>query len=217
MSAQLRALILRLVPVPDGVDADEFFRRPTCYADDIDAPDFDPEVATAALDAEILQPMAAQQARLDAATVVTRLITTMDTEEMTPDPTFVLDADVPQAIDSTHTASDTTTVTDDQRVRTLELSDGRLYRLADADAPSMEDFDGPAALVIEDLGAMGLGTTVFDGTADAPSLAEASRCGSAGGSAPAPFMLLASRVLRRPRHDKRPPQSPPRSASTPAR
>lgn len=197
MSAQLRALIFRFVPLPPGVDADDFLECAWCYHEQVDAPDFDAEMATAALDAEILQPMAAQQGRLDAAAVVTRLFTTMDPEEMTADPTFVFNADLPQSVANTHTATDTTDTTDDRQVRTLELSDGRNYRMADPEQPSMEDFDSPTALVIEDLGATGLGKTVFDGTADAVALADASHCGCAGGSAVAPFVLLAVGVLGR--------------------
>lgn len=198
-SAQLRALIFRFVPLPAGVEADEFLACPTCYTSKIEAPDFDAVVATAALEVEVLAPMRDQLARLDDAAVVTRLFTTMDPEEMTADPLFVFNAELPQSVSNTYAATDTTDTTDDVQVRTLELSDGRVYQMADPENPSMDAFDSPAALVIEDLASTGLGTTVFDGTADAKALADASACGCAGdGMAAAPLALLAvGAMLRR--------------------
>lgn len=201
-SAQLTALLLRFVPAPAGVSDTDFLSCPDCYTDRVNLPDFDPVVATAALDVEILRVMAGQQARYDNASVVTRLFTTLSPEEMTADPIFVFNEDLPQRVALNHTATDTTVRSWSGNItsRRLALADGRMFKFEDEENPSLSEVDSPAALIIEDLGATGEGTVVFDGTDDANAEAEAfsSGCEDSGSSVVfAPLLLLAAGVVRR--------------------
>ncbi|GDX79250.1 hypothetical protein LBMAG42_10610 [Deltaproteobacteria bacterium] len=201
-SAQLTALLLRFVPAPAGVEDADFLSCPDCYADDVNLPDFDPVVATAALDEEILRVMAQQQARFDGANVVTRLFTTLSPSEMTADPIFVFNEDLPQKVALAHSATDHTVSSWSGKMtsRRLELSDGRVFDFSDPKNPSLSDVNTPAALIIEDLGATGEGTVVFDGTADAKATAESfsAGCEDSGSSVVfAPLLLLAAGVVRR--------------------
>lgn len=202
-SAQLTALMLRFVPPPEGVDSTDFLNCPTCYEGQVDRSGFDPTVATAALQAEVLSVMAEQQQRISSADHITRLFTTMDPEEMTADPMFVLNKDLPQEVVLAHTATDHVEEAIGGRVvaRTLELADGRRYKLHDPEnLDALKDVRSPAALIIEDLGASGDGTVVFDGTEAAEDAARAfSGCGSQGNAAAArsPALMLLVGMLRR--------------------
>ena len=88
-SSQLTALLTRFVPPPDGMDAATFLGCPDCYADQVSVEDWDPVVATDALEAEIVDVLREAQALVDASPHLTRLFTTMDATEMTVDPLFV--------------------------------------------------------------------------------------------------------------------------------
>ena len=203
-SSQLNALLVRYVPAPAGVDDATFLACPSCYQGQVNAPDFDPVVATHAFDLEIVKVLMGQQARIDGATQLTRLFTTMDAEEMTADPIFVLNADIEQDISATHTATDhtrTAVFSGKTQARTLELADGREFVFSDpSDTTAMQAVNSPDALVIEDLSATGEGTVMFDGTEDAQADADAFSAGCASDEAGAiaiPALLVLTAALRR--------------------
>jgi hypothetical protein len=202
-SSQLNALLVDFVPPPSGVDDVTFLSCPSCYT--VSVPDFDPVAATDALRTEILDVLRGEQERIDSTAQLTRLFTTMDAEEMTADPIFVFNSDIEQDVSQAHVATDHTRsafIGGDVVARTLELADGRKYKLDDPDdTAALAAVDSPAALIIEDLGASGEGSVLFDGTTDAEADAVAfSGCGSntsstaAGG---APMLLLLVGALRR--------------------
>jgi len=201
-SSQLNALLVRYVPAPPGVDDATFLSCPSCYSGQVSAPDFDPVEATTALQEEVLTVMQEQQERLDAATTLTRLFTTMDASEMTLDPFFVFNADLPQEVALQHVATDHLheSLTGNVTSRSLELADGRIFRFPDPEVPSLAGVDTPAALVISDLSASGEGTPMFDGTGEAKVAAEAfgGGCSSTDtAGAFAPLLVLAAGVARR--------------------
>ncbi len=199
-SAQLTAFLPTVVPPPDGVDATSFLACPDCYAEDYVFPDWDPAAATTALDAAILTPLRAQQARLDRSPTLTRLFTTMDPSEMTADPIFVQNADLPQEVSATHVATQHLTYIDGALSSlALETAEGITYDIADPAAPSTEGIDKPSAMVISDLGATGAGTVLFDGTKAAKYAAEVTPdgCGGQDLGAAAPLLLLGAGLLRR--------------------
>ena len=201
-SSQLNAVLLRYVPAPPGVDDATFLSCPGCYTGLVSAPDFDPVEATAAVDDEVFSVLEEQQARLDAATTVTRLFTTMDPAEMTADPFFTFNEDLPQEVSNVHTATDHShqSLTGNITSRSLELEDGRIFRFPDANTPTLEQVDSPAALLVEDLGASGEGTVLFDGADQAQADADAFSNGCAtseSAGAFAPLLILAAGVMRR--------------------
>ena len=91
----LRASIA--LPSPD-VTYEQMLRCPSCYFDFsvTDIPGFEPAVFLAALEENVIEPMERTSAFFDARPYVTRLYTTMSAEEMTRDPAFDFNADLPE-------------------------------------------------------------------------------------------------------------------------
>ncbi|MCO4745426.1 MAG: DUF2330 domain-containing protein [Proteobacteria bacterium] len=145
---------------------------------------------------------------------LTRLSTTLDPEEMTVDPVFVLNADVEQFVSNIHSATDERKCGfyEGRRAeRNLILDDGRKIRLPSQPWASAhetyffeltEELHTPAALLIEDLGAEGQGEVLFDYREQAALDAKRfSRpgcgCSSSSSSAHYAFLLLPLSLLRR--------------------
>ncbi len=199
-STQLTNLLLELVPPPDGVDAVDFLSCPGCFT--VSSEGWDPQVATDRLEVEVLDVMAAQLDRMEAASWVTRLFTTMDAAEMTADPIFVFNTDVTQEVASTRVGiseESQNAFSGEVTRRTLVLEDGRRIALRDVD-----DFDAlttlatPAALVIEDYSSEGEPEAVADFSEAAAADTEAFNSGcSAGAVLAVPALLLTAGVLRR--------------------
>lgn len=92
------------LPSPE-VTYEQILSCPSCYFDFsvTDIPDFDPARFLAALEEHVVEPMARTSALFDARPYVTRLYTTMSAEEMTRDPAFDFNADLPE-LSNVHTA-----------------------------------------------------------------------------------------------------------------
>ena len=199
-STQLTNLLLELVPPPDGIDSVDFLSCPSCYT--VSSEGWDPQVATDRLEAEVLDVMAAQLDRMEAASWVTRLFTTMDAAEMTADPVFVFNADTTQDVASTRVGISEeaqNAFSGDVTRRTLVLEDGRRIALADVD-----DFDAlttlatPAALLIEDFSSTGEPEVIADFTEAAAADTEAFNNGCSDSAAlGVPVLLLTAGILRR--------------------
>ena len=163
-SSQLNELVLTYVEPPPDVDDTTWLSCPSCYG--TVTKKFDPVAATDALKTDVLDVLQAEQARIDAAPHLTRMFTTLDPEEMTADPIFVFNSDIEQDVTSAHFATDVTQealFSGETVARSLVLADGRTYKLADPDKTGeLSAVDSPAALIIEDLGAEGDGTVLFD-------------------------------------------------------
>ena len=199
-STQLTNLMLELVPPPDGVDPLDFLSCPSCY--EVDATDWDPQVATDRFEADVLDVMEGQQDRMAAASRLTRLFTTMDAAEMTADPVFVFNRDVTQDVASTRVATSVerqNAFSGEVVGRTLTLADGRAIVVPDvSDFESLTTLATPAALVIEDYAATGEPAAVADFTEAAAADAEALNAGCSDTAAVGvPALLLAAGVLRR--------------------
>ena len=95
-NAELLAVLQAHAPAPDGIDELSFYNCPTCYADAWSALEFDAAVATAALEELVVQPRIDAQAMLDRSAMVTRLQTAISPDEMTVDPIFGFNPDLPQ-------------------------------------------------------------------------------------------------------------------------
>lgn len=92
----LLGLLRRFIVPPSGADEQTYYN---CLARGStrcgDPTLFDPAGLVAAVDAEITQPRAAAQALVERHAYLTRLSTSMRAEDMTVDPVFVRDADLP--------------------------------------------------------------------------------------------------------------------------
>jgi hypothetical protein len=144
---------------------------------------------------------------------VTRMSSSLDAAEMTVDPLFVTNPDLPE-VSNLHVA---TLVTEcrtrywrDDAPRRLELSDGRVYRLPSAASTDFDDstfwaqkHSDVEALRIEQTGRTGLPQVIADftedvfGEADGDGDGEAVGCQTAPGGVFAAGVLLALGISRR--------------------
>ena len=88
------------VTLPTNVRFEDFKLCPSCYADQIQ---FSPSQYLAALKKSVIDPMKLVQNLIDAHPEITRLYTTLSAAEMTLDPLFTFNADLP-GVSNLHTA-----------------------------------------------------------------------------------------------------------------
>jgi hypothetical protein len=123
----------RHVPVPEGVDEDQFLACPDCFLDfsQTEIEGFHPEAYLADLAEEVIEPMEATQALLDGAPHMTRLYTTLSPHEMTVDPLFDFNPDL-EDVSNVHTATRiiecSATVTQWEAPWRVELASGHVVR-----------------------------------------------------------------------------------------
>jgi hypothetical protein len=82
----------RSVELDEGLSFEDFQLCPECYADQVS---FSPSELFAAVEADVIEPLRSVQTLLDAAPYTTRLYSTLSAEEMTVDPVFVFNPDLP--------------------------------------------------------------------------------------------------------------------------
>lgn len=88
------------VTLPANVAFDDFKLCPNCYADQLT---FSPSGYLAELDKTVVQPVKLVQKLVDAHPQLTRLYSTLSADEMTLDPLFTFNADLPE-VSNQHTA-----------------------------------------------------------------------------------------------------------------
>ena len=103
-TAALLEVFQRQLPVPDGVDPTTYYNCAPCYAAEAAALPFDSVVATADLDATVVQPLRDAEALFAKYPRLTRLTSSLDAKEMTVDPVFSLNPDMEQNVARSHTA-----------------------------------------------------------------------------------------------------------------
>lgn len=152
------------VVLPDGVSAGQAIGCFSCVVSALDE-GFDRAAFEEALEREVVEPVLATQRLLDTQPIATRFYTTMSPDEMTVDPEFDFNPDLP-LVSNTHTArrviecrGDTTFF--EARWRTT-LQDGRVIRGENATPGWPVPTSLPAARRVEQLGTSGEATTVVD-------------------------------------------------------
>lgn len=180
-NAQLLALFQEHIPMPaslveQGVDPRSFYNCLSCYGDALQGQAFDPGAMTDDLQERIVDPMIDGQALFDRYDVVTRLTSSMSPEEMTIDPTFVLNGDMAD-VSNVHEADlvvDCTTEPDVTKApRRIELGDGRIVEVPPESwmwshpGEPWYDEDAPAAELIEKTGPSGQPEPVRDQSGEA--------------------------------------------------
>jgi MYXO-CTERM domain-containing protein len=93
--------IRRSVTLPDNVSFADFKLCPTCYSADIQ---FSPTALLTAVDEDVLEPVRAVQKLIDRTPYTTRLYSTLSAAEMTADPVFVFNPDLPD-VNNLHQAT----------------------------------------------------------------------------------------------------------------
>jgi MYXO-CTERM domain-containing protein len=91
----LRNMMLQYLPVPDGVEEAEFYTCPECFEMQIDAAAWDGLAFADLLDERIILPGQHANMLLDAYPTLTRMFTTISPGEMTADPFFHQNPDLP--------------------------------------------------------------------------------------------------------------------------
>ncbi len=198
-SAALLALFQEVIPFPDalatqGLAPGNFYDCLSCYAEHVDATNFDAGAATDLLEQKVIDGLREAERLFSMYPHLTRMTSSLDAIEMTVDPVFAYNRDLPQQVSNIHTA----TVTYDcglgsatyEAPRRLELSDGREIRLpsqswvAGREMTEIEvigDLAFPAAILIERYGATGTGEVLFDFRDEAAREARKFRAGGCSG------------------------------------
>ena len=218
-SAALLAVLQDVIPFPaelaDQVTPQSFYDCLSCFAEYVDPEAFDADAATDVLEERVIDGLRAAERLLAAHPHVSRLTSSLDAVEMTVDPLFTFNGDLPQYVRKDHRA----TVVHHcglgdgwyDAERTLVLPDGRELRLpsqdwlADRGITELEwlgSLTSPAAIVIEDYADSGLGEVLFDWRAQAAQAARSfgRPCGCATGGAPLAAtsgLLVLATLLRR--------------------
>lgn len=160
--AKLLDLLRIYIPIPDGLNVDEqsFYNCLGCYAEHLEGQPFDGAAFAAALEEEMVQPLAHAQEMLDGAPKLTRMVSSMSQNEMTIDPMFTFNSDMPD-VDNAHVAQFIYECEDggfwNEADRVLVLPNGTRIDypseeavMAGVPVPTpFESFSGMAAAVIE--------------------------------------------------------------------
>jgi hypothetical protein len=92
--------VRRSVTLPEQVAFEDLRSCPSCYSSDVT---FSPSGLFAAIEADVIEPLRRVQNRIDQAPYVTRLYSTLSASEMTVDPVFVFNPELPD-VDNVHRA-----------------------------------------------------------------------------------------------------------------
>jgi len=92
--------IRRSVTLPESVAFEDFKSCPSCY---VDVLTFTPTAIFSAVEADVIEPLRGVQELLDRSPYVTRLYSTLSAGDMTVDPAFIINAELP-AVDNIHRA-----------------------------------------------------------------------------------------------------------------
>jgi hypothetical protein len=84
--------VRKSVTLEEGLAFEDFKACPGCYMDQVS---FSPTAFLAAIEAEVIEPMRGVQELIDRAPYTTRLYSTLSAAEMTADPVFVFNPDMP--------------------------------------------------------------------------------------------------------------------------
>jgi MYXO-CTERM domain-containing protein len=157
----IRALLMEFIPPPPGVSPPQFWNDIVAYADQIDLDAWDDVAFAAALVERIIDPGLHAVDLLETWPKLTRLHTTMSPAEMTYDPMFVANADLPD-VDRARVTTIREQLCSDDRVFHVELdgADTPVCVPAGTSYPSWTEM--PLALRVEQIPLMGPPQVVLD-------------------------------------------------------
>jgi len=91
----------RTLTLPESLSFDDFRSCPSCYEEEVQ---FSPSALFDAIEADVIEPLRGVQTLIDGAAYTTRLYSTLSAAEMTVDPVFVFNPDLPP-VNNIHTAN----------------------------------------------------------------------------------------------------------------
>ncbi|MEZ4234834.1 MAG: DUF2330 domain-containing protein [Myxococcota bacterium] len=202
-TSELLDVLLVHLPPPEGVDPTDFYDCPGCYDEAYDAlaATFDPAAAAADLEARIVEPLRRAQARLDQHPYVTRLQTAVSPHEMTVDPMFGFNPDLPPVSNVHRAVVSRRCVGSEEREhpRTLEVTGlpalqlPPIDQMTTSDAQWVDERVVHTAVVVEQLSESGPGEVMADFSGEIlwGRTWTAPGCGcTTGGASPAALLLL---------------------------
>jgi hypothetical protein len=184
--ATMQALLRKWIPMPTsvaerGVTEREFYNNVGGYKADLDAAGYVLDTAGFINDLQmrVITPLQKAQAMVDAQPYLTRLLSTVSPEEMTRDPIFTMNGELPD-VSNVHVAKATASSCANDGTATnvvLELEDGRHIAVGDVktvyNAPWTYGQGLPAAQRIELVGPSGSGAPVVVSHADVAGVDQA--------------------------------------------
>ena len=161
--ALISGILAAALPVPEGVEAGEFYSCLSCYDDSIDMDSWDPVALAEAIDERIVAPGQRATEILETYPMLTRLFTTISPHEMTEDPTFFPNPDLPEVDRTAEMATFDRTCSGrvDAQVDTFEFQTWTENLLTWPEIPEM-----PWARRVETMGPSGAPIVVVDHEAD---------------------------------------------------
>ncbi|MEQ1567720.1 MAG: DUF2330 domain-containing protein [Myxococcota bacterium] len=167
----LLEVLRRQVPAPNTVDELSFYNDPSLYPAEWAAlqASFDPGVATADLEATIVTPCTDATAMLTRNPYLTRLTSTLSPEEMTVDPVFGFNPELPEVSRVLESELHHDCLTEETRWRLPGGYDLQVTAVDASGRPTEEWIEAQLthkALIVEQLGESGPGTVIADHSAD---------------------------------------------------
>jgi MYXO-CTERM domain-containing protein len=169
----MRELFSKFLVPPSGVSEDDFYNCLPCYVNyygmaDIEG--FEPTAFMAEMQTKVIDPLVDTQKLFTATTTSTRLYTTMSAHEMTVDPLFDFNPDLPAAVSNRHQADRVIECWEDvdqaDAPWRIVLESGQTIRGKGTDWPFATDTDAmPANSRITRVGNRGKGEVVEDNVA----------------------------------------------------
>ena len=166
----MRDAIAATVPLPPGITLDQLLGCVSCYINysETDIAGFEPADFMAAVAEQVIDPMIRTAALFEARPFVTRLYTTMSADEMTMDPVFNFNPDLPE-YSNNHNADRTVYCYEDvlqsEAPWKVTLPDGQVVRGVGQSWPfATDDEDMPANARVRRVGTSGEGEVIEDNT-----------------------------------------------------
>ena len=168
----MRELLSASLVPPSGIDPESFYGCLECYVDysvtDIES--LEPAAFLADMQAKVIDPLVNTQKLFAGVATSTRLYTTMSAHEMTVDPLFDFNPDLPTSVSNVHQADRfiecSKYVDQSEAPWRIELESGQVIRGKGVDWPFATDTDAmPANARIKRVGNQGAGEVVEDNVA----------------------------------------------------
>lgn len=156
----LEGLLLEHLSLPEGLDPTDVWHCPDCYIEELEAP-FDSVAFVNAVEERIIDPARYAVELIATWPTLTRMVTTLSPHEMTVDPLFHEQPDLPD-LDLTNEIGTINSFCDG--ARSFNMPDGRLVGLPGADWPEIEPDVMPWATVIADVPPVGAPQVLTDNT-----------------------------------------------------
>ncbi len=155
----LEGIVAAHLNVPPELDLDEVWACPDCFADELDRGRWDAQSFVVDVDERIVQPAQHAATLLGAYPYLTRMVTTLSPHEMTRDPVFGENPDLPDVVLTQELGRRNGFCNGES---SFSLPDGRLVALPGGNWPEIEPESMPYAARIEQIASAGAPQVIID-------------------------------------------------------